>query len=177
MRRLWMHRRFFCPNVACVAMDAAESFHRYLMSRTKSFFLGWIITTLAVLVATEVLRPRIDFGDWRDLLVATLLLGFLNAFVRPIMTFLTFPLMILTLGLFSLVINAVLLLAVSALLGDSKFHVGGFWAAFWGSLIISITTIVLNSLTGTGRSRVKVQRRAQEPPRQSGGGDGPVIDV
>jgi putative membrane protein len=143
------------------------------MSRLKSFLLGWIITTLAVLVAAELVKG-IKYGNWSDLLVATLLLGFLNAFVRPVMMFLTFPLMIVTLGLFSLVINALLLLAVSALMGEGKFHVDGFGAAFWGGLVISLTTIILNSLTGTGRSRVRVKRQSA-PPRSND--DGPVIDV
>lgn len=135
--------------------------------------MGWIITTLAVLVATKIVKG-IDYGHWSDLLVATLLLGFLNAFVRPIMTFLTFPLMIVTLGLFSLVINALLLMAVSGMLGDAKFHVAGFGTAFLGGLVISVTTLLLNSLTGTGRSRVRVERRSQ--PKKDDG-QGPVIDV
>jgi putative membrane protein len=145
------------------------------MSRARSFLLGWIITTLAVLVAAKLVKG-IQYGHWTDLLVATLLLGFLNAFVRPVMMFLTFPLMIVTLGLFSFVINALLLLAVSALMGEGKFHVTGFGAAFWGGLVISVTTIILNSLTGTGRSRVQLQRRSQPPPPRSND-DGPVIDV
>lgn len=147
------------------------------MSRAKSFFLGWIITTLAVLVATEVVKG-IGYRDWPDLLVAALLLGFLNAFVRPIMTVLTLPLMILTLGLFSLVINAFLLLAVSFMLRP-HFTVAGFGPAFWGGLVISLTTMILNSLTGTGRSRVRFERRAPPPPPppQNDDGHGPIIDV
>jgi putative membrane protein len=146
-----------------------------VMSRARSFLLGWIITTLAVLVAAKVVKG-IGYDQPSSLLVATLLLGFLNAFVRPVMMFLTFPLMILTLGLFSLVINALLLLAVSFML-HPHFTVAGFGAAFWGGLIISVTTLILNSLTGTGRSRVQFQRRKEEPPRRSGDDGGPVIDV
>jgi putative membrane protein len=146
-----------------------------LMSRTKSFFLSWIITTLAVLVAAELVKG-IEYHGWTNLLVATLLLGFLNAFVRPVMMFLSLPLMIFTLGLFSLVINALLLLAVSAILGAAKFDVKGFWPAFWGGLVISVTTLLLNSLTGSGRSRVRVERRTP-PPRSNDDGHGPVIDV
>ncbi|MGZ4962576.1 MAG: hypothetical protein ACXWC8_08495, partial [Limisphaerales bacterium] len=63
-------------------------------------------------------------------------------------------------------------------LGDNHFHVQGFGAAFWGGLVISLTTLVLNSLTGTGRSRVRFQRPSEPPPppRRSND-DGPVIDV
>jgi putative membrane protein len=145
------------------------------MSRAKSFFLGWIITTLAVLVAAKIV-PGIGYADRTDLLVATLLLGFLNAFVRPVMMVLTFPLMIVTLGLFTLVINALLLLAVSFLV--KGFTVAGFGAAFWGALVISLTTMILNSLTGTGRSRVRFERRnPPPPPPKTDDGHGPIIDV
>lgn len=145
------------------------------MSRTKSFFLSWIITTLAVLVATRIVTG-INYDRPESLLVATLLLGFLNAVVRPIMMFLTLPLMVLTLGLFTLVINALLLLAVSFLL-QPHFTVTGFAAAFWGGLVISLTTLILNSVTSTGRSRVQVQRRSAPRPPESHDDGPPVIDV
>ena len=149
-----------------------------VMSRAKSFLLGWIITTLAVLVATKIVKGiDYDHDQRSSLFVATLLLSFLNAFVRPVMKFLTFPLLILTLGLFSLVINALLLLAVSFLL-QPHFTVAGFGAAFWGGLVISITTLLLNSLTGTGRSRVGFERRnPPPPPPKNDDSHGPVIDV
>jgi putative membrane protein len=145
--------------------------------KLKLFIQRWIISTVAVLVATVILHGRIEYRTWVDLLVATLLLGFLNSFVRPVLMFLSLPLLIFTLGLFSIVINAVLLLLVSALLG-SHFHVDGFWTAFWGALIIGIVSLILNSLTGSGDSRVRVRRggaRKQEVKQRDD--DGPVIDV
>ena len=131
---------------------------------------------VAVLVATMILDEQIQYGTWVDLVVATLVLGLLNSFLRPLLMLLSLPLLIFTLGLFTIVINAVLLLLVSALLGAKHFHVEGFWAAFWGALIISIVSLLLNSLTGTGDARVSV-RRGKPPAKRDDDQGGPVIDV
>lgn len=139
----------------------------------KLFLQRWLINTLAVLVASYIV-PGISYTKPIDLFVAALILGILNAFIRPILWFLSLPLLLVTLGLFMLVINALLLLLASWLVGESHFHVDGFWSAFWGALIISIVSLVLNSLTGTGNSRISVQR-GKTPPRD--GDSGPVIDV
>jgi putative membrane protein len=144
--------------------------------KLKAFILRWIISTLAVLVATFVLRGRIEYGTPIDLLVATLLLGLLNSFLRPLLMLLSLPLLIFTLGLFTLVINAALLLLVSALLGKDRFNVDGFWSAVLGALIISIVSILLNSLTGTGDARVSV-RRGKRSEKRDDDQSGPVIDV
>jgi putative membrane protein len=145
--------------------------------KLKAFIQRWVISTVAVLVAAFILRDRITYGTWVDLLVATLVLGLLNSFARPLLMLLSLPLLIFTLGLFSIVINAVLLLLVSALLGPEHFHVDGFWAACLGALIISIVSLLLNSLTGTGSARLSVRRGA--PPKKEHDDDkgGPVIDV
>lgn len=142
--------------------------------RLKVFIQRWIISTVAVLVATYVV-PGIKFDRWQDLLVATLVLGLLNSFLRPLLMLLSLPLLIFTLGLFTIVINAVLLLLVSALLGD-HFRVNGFWSAFWGALVISIVSLLLNSITGTGDARVSV-RRGKPPVNRDDDKSGPVIDV
>jgi len=142
--------------------------------KLKEFLQRWLITAVAVLVATHIV-PGIHYDNWQGLLVATLVLGLLNAFIRPILIKLSVLLVILTLGLFVIVINAVLLYFV----GQMKyFHVDTFGAAFWGALIISIVSIVLNSLTGTGGARVTIQRgKRPPPPSKSDTGSGPVIDV
>ena len=142
--------------------------------KLKEFLQRWLITTVAVLVATHVVHG-IHYDTWQGLLVATLVLGLLNAFLRPLLLLLSLPLLIVTLGLFTLVINALLLYLVGQL---KFFHVDSFGAAFWGALVISLVTIILNSLTGTGNARVEVRRN--KPPSQGSGsdrGDGPVIDV
>jgi len=144
--------------------------------KLKAFIQRWIISTVAVLITTFILGDRIQYGNWVDLLVATLLLGLLNSFLRPLLMLLSLPLLIFTLGLFTIVINAALLLIVSALLGREHFHVDGFWSAFWGALIISVVSLLLNSITGTGDARVSVHR-GKPSLKKDDDKDGPVIDV
>jgi len=87
-------------------------------------------------------------GGWAYLLVVALVFGLLNALVRPVLKLLTCPLLILTLGLFTFVINGLILWMTSALSGKLHigFHVAGFWPAFWGALVVSIVSIVLSLL-------------------------------
>lgn len=148
--------------------------------KLKQVIQHWVISTVAVLVATVMLEG-IDYGTWIDLLVATLVLGLLNSFVRPFLMILSLPLLIFTLGLFTIVINGLLLLLVSALLGSEHFRVDGFGTALLGALIISIVSLALNSLTGSGSSRVRFGRAQppQQPPQKKKPDDdgGPVIDV
>jgi len=142
----------------------------------KRFLQGWAINTLAVLVAAALL-PGIDWVKWQDLLLASLLLGVLNAFVRPLLMLVALPLLIFTLGLFMLVINALLLLLVGQIVHG--FTVKTFWWAVLGSIIISLVSLVLNTVTGTGGSRIHVQRGSGQsrPPKRDDDGDGPIIDV
>jgi putative membrane protein len=140
-------------------------------------FLGnWAINTLAVLVAALILRGHIVCGRWSDLLIASALLGILNAFIRPILMFFALPLLIFTLGLFTFVINALMLYGVGWLMGlwGLQFTVDTFWSAFLGALIISIVSVVLNILTGG--ARLTVQHRPP-PSNKSDDDNGPVIDV
>jgi putative membrane protein len=139
------------------------------------FLQSWLINTLAVLVAAIILHGHIHYEKPTDLIIASLLLGILNAFVRPILMLLALPLLIFTLGLFMFVINALLLYLVGALLAP-HFQVDSFGFAFLGALIISIISIALNALTGIGgNTRVTFQRRQRPPPKSDD--DGPVIDV
>ncbi|HEY2328346.1 MAG TPA: phage holin family protein, partial [Verrucomicrobiae bacterium] len=81
------------------------------------FLQSWVINTVAVLVAVIILRNHISYGEkLQNLLIASLLLGILNAFVRPILMLIALPLFIFTLGLFTLVINALLLGLLTLLL-------------------------------------------------------------
>jgi putative membrane protein len=139
----------------------------------KRFLQGWAINTLAVLVAC--LLPGISYGnDVRVLLLASLLLGVFNAVVRPLLMLVALPLLIVTLGLFMLVINALLLLLVGRIVHG--FTVETFWWAVLGSIIISAVSLVMNTLTGTGKSRIHVRRSGprRRPPDD---GNGPIIDV
>ena len=141
----------------------------------KKFVQSWLINTLAVLVAVYMV-PGIRFKDsslWTPF-ITSLVLGILNAFIRPILEFFALPLLIVTLGLFRLVINALLLYCVGLLL-DRYFQVDNFWSAFFGALIISVISLILHSMTGTGKTRIRFEHRRRPP--NSGDGGGPVIDV
>ena len=145
-------------------------------SKLKEFLQRWAITTVAVLVAAHSVKGiHYDKENWLSLLVATLVLGLLNAFLRPLLMFLSLPLVIVTLGLFTLVINAILLYLVGQII--QGFHVDSFRAAFWGGLVISLVSLLLNSLTGSGNTRVRFLRGKPRPPSDRSGGGGPVIDV
>jgi putative membrane protein len=139
----------------------------------KKFLQSWLINTLAVLVAVYLVKG-LHYDRPLDVAIAALILGILNSVIRPFLIFLAFPLVLVTLGLFMLVINAGLLYFVGWLL-QPHFYVQNFRSAFWGAVIISIVSLVLNSLTGTGNSRIKVHRHRGPPSRSDGGG--PVIDI
>jgi putative membrane protein len=145
-----------------------------MLSKLKHFIRSWVINTLAVLIAVYIV-PGIHYGKLLDLLVASLLLGVLNAFLRPILVLMALPLLVFSLGLFLLVINALLLYFVGFLL-RGHFYVDSFWAAFWGALIIGFISLILNSLTRRGSSRI-LFHRGPPPGPDRGGGGGPVIDV
>ena len=110
------------------------------------FFFRWAINAVALYVAVLVV-PGIDLrGSWTDVLWLALIIGLLNALVRPLLKFLTCPLIILTLGLFTIVINTIMLLLTSRI--AQGFGIGlsvdGFWTAVFGSLVISIVSIVMS---------------------------------
>jgi putative membrane protein len=107
-----------------------------------AFVIRWLVTTIAVLVAAHLV-PGIGYDGWGALLGASLLLGIINAFVRPILLLLSLPFIIVTMGLFIFVINALLLLLVSKMV--PAFHVAGFWSAFFGAIIISLVSWILSS--------------------------------
>ena len=140
----------------------------------KGFLKRWIIGTVAVLVAERIV-PGISYERWDDLFIATLILGILNSMLRPMLMLLSLPLLILTLGLFTLVINAGLLYFVNLLLPG--FEVKDFWHSLFGAFIISAVTLFLNSITGSGIARVEVHRGHRQPRGPKDGGNGPVIDV
>jgi putative membrane protein len=112
--------------------------------------LRWIISALALFVAAWLVPGiRVDEGGWVAYAVMAVVLGLVNALVRPVLKILSCPLIILTLGLFVLVINAVTLLLASSIavnwLGIG-FYVDGFWPALWGGIIVSVVTVVLSQV-------------------------------
>jgi len=108
------------------------------------FLKRWLITTIGVLIAARIV-PGIIYETIGWLVLASLLLGIFNAVLRPILTILTLPIVILTLGFFMLVINALLLELVGNVL-QPHFQVAGFGSAFWGSLVIGIVSFFANRL-------------------------------
>lgn len=158
-------------------MQAAQSDSQ---RRWLPFLKRWAVTTLGVVVAATLVRG-IDYSSFGALLAASLLLGALNAFLKPAMLVLALPLLVFSLGIFVLFINAFLLFLVGQLMGGG-FRVETFGAAFWGGLVISLVSITVNLLTGGGGS-FRIQRRQPRPSHDDGRppdgppDDGPVIDV
>lgn len=138
----------------------------------KSFVRSWLINAVGVLIAAEMVKG-IDFTP-KGLILATLVLGILNAVVRPILIILSLPLMLLSMGFFLLIINALLLWWVGSFFKD--FHVASFGSAFWGALIISIVSMLLNYFWKTPDNNRRSSPPPPPPPR-SDDGQGPIIDV
>jgi putative membrane protein len=119
----------------------------------RHFIFRWFVTAFAVFVAAPIVG--IDYGGSIGcLLGAALLLGIVNAFVRPILLFLSFPLILVTLGFFILLINALLLKFVSEIVPCFKVH--GFWSAVFGALIISFVSWMLSAFFRGSDGRVHV---------------------
>src|SRR5947208_14490140 len=106
----------------------------------RHFVFRWIITTVAVMV-TPAFVNGIRYDTAGALIGAALLLGILNAFVRPVLLILSAPLILVTLGFFILILNGLLLLVVPSVVVG--FHVDHFWSAFWGAIVISIVSWIL----------------------------------
>jgi len=123
-------------------------------------FIGWLATNAVALAAAVLIFDGIGFGDstgwdqvtdnvWALLFVA-LILGIVNSFVSPIIKFLSIPFIVITLGLFLLVINALMLLFTEWLVNlfDIDFFVDGFWNAVGGAIVITVVTWVVEMLFG-----------------------------
>jgi len=112
------------------------------------FILRLLVNAAALWVATTIV-PGVTFaGGWVPFLGVACVFGVVNAFIRPVAKVLTFPIIILTLGIFALVVNGLMLWLTSSLsegLGLG-FHVSGFWAAFWGALVVSFVSTILSML-------------------------------
>src|SRR5438067_13413479 len=108
----------------------------------KHFVFRWVVTTVAVMVASSVIHG-IRYDTVAALIGASLLLGILNAFVRPLLLILSAPLILVTLGFFILVLNGLLLLVVPSVV--TGFHVDTFGSAFWGAIVISIVSWILSA--------------------------------
>jgi putative membrane protein len=119
-----------------------------------SFLIRLLVNAAALWAATELVSGvRYTDRGWLPFLGVALVFGFVNAFIRPVAKILTFPLIILTLGIFALVVNGLMLWLTSSL-SDALglgFHVDGFWAAFWGAIVVSIISTVLSMMVTDGQ--------------------------
>ncbi len=110
----------------------------------------WVVASLALFAAAWLVPGiYVDGSGWVVYAVMAVILGLINAIVRPLLKLLTCPFILLTLGLFVLIINGITLWLASAIAinwFDVGFYVDGFWSAFLGALIISIVTVVLSAL-------------------------------
>jgi len=127
-----------------------------MFSGLLRFLTFWGVNTLSLWVADE-LFSGIAFQTMQSLFIAGLLLGVVNAFVKPLLVLLTLPLSVVTLGFFVLVINALMLLFVAWLVPG--FVVSGFWSGFFVALFVSLLSFVVNSLIGANRVVVRSHNR------------------
>ena len=106
--------------------------------------IHWVISAVAILISAYLL-PGVIIGGFFSALVLAVILGAINAFLRPILFVLTLPITILTLGLFMFVLNALLIMLASAI--TPGFEVASFWSALFFSLILSIVSSILHYVT------------------------------
>ena len=110
----------------------------------KRFLLRWFINSISLLLVVHIVSG-ISISSWLTAIAAALVLGLLNAFVRPLLIFLTLPVNILTLGLFTLIINGFMFYLAALLVHG--FVIAGYWNAFLGALVFSIISFLLSLLT------------------------------
>ena len=111
------------------------------------FLLQWVVSSLAIVI-TAYLLPGVAVEGFFAALVTALILGLINAIIRPILILLTLPLTILTLGLFTLVINALLIMLAAAIVPG--FEVNGFWWALLFGIVLAIVNFALGPLVKRG---------------------------
>ena len=126
------------------------------------FLMRIVVTAIALWAATRLVSGITFHGSWIGLAGVALVFGLLNSIVRPVLSFLAFPILIITLGLFTFVLNAVMLLFTSALSSSFgiDFHVAGFWAAFWGAIVVSVVSFLLSMFLPDGERRREDVREA-----------------
>jgi putative membrane protein len=110
-----------------------------------NFVAKILVSALAVFIVAHI-SPGIKIDGYLSAILVAIVLAFLNAIVKPVLTILTIPVTVFTLGCFLLAINAIIILLAGKMVSD--FHVRGFWSALLFSLILSAITGILNSLFG-----------------------------
>src|SRR5436189_4732410 len=118
----------------------------------KAFIIRWLCTTLAVAVAAWITGAH--YTEAWQLFAVALLLGFVNAFVRPVLLLLSLPFIIVTLGFFILIVNTLIFWLAGGLVPG--FHVDGFWNAFFGSIVVSIVSWALSGFVRRPNGEIRV---------------------
>ena len=135
----------------------------------------WIVLAIGVLASAHLV-PGIGYNRFSSLFVVVVLLSLLNTFLKPLLLLFTLPFIVLTLGLGVLFINAFLFLIAGTLVDG--FTVAGFGSAFFGGLIISILTILMNSLfSKPGNRQVQVRKSGKPSQSRFRGKDDDIIDI
>ena len=120
-----------------------------------NFLLRLLVNAAALYIATRIVDGVHFEGDWLTLFTVALIFGVVNAIIKPVTKFVTFPLIILRLGLFLLVINGLMLVLTSRISGwfDLGFTVSGFRAAFLGALVVSVINALAGLVIGDSKKR------------------------
>jgi putative membrane protein len=119
------------------------------------FLLRIMINALSIAMAVKVVNGITFTGEWWKMIIIGAVFGIVNAIIKPLLTLFTLPLIILTLGFFTLIINSVMLAITAGLSGPLSLglQINGFWAAFKGALIVSIVSMLLSWLTGLKKNK------------------------
>ena len=112
-----------------------------------------MINALSIVAAVKLIDGITFSGEWWKMIMIGAIFGLINSLIKPIVMFFTFPFIIFTLGLFTLIINTLMLLLTASLSSSLNLglQINGFWPAFWGALIVSIVSMLLSWITGAKR--------------------------
>ena len=132
------------------ASFSGDADQRVEEKKVKQLIIKWIVNSTALLVVAHVVSG-VTLDNWMTIFAAAVVLGLLNAFLRPVLIFLTLPVTVLTLGIFTLFINAFLFYLAAHMVRG--FHVAGFGQAFIAAFVFSIVSFLLSLFIGTNGSR------------------------
>ncbi|HSW63650.1 MAG TPA: phage holin family protein [Dissulfurispiraceae bacterium] len=118
-----------------------------------NFILHIMINALAIAAAVRLVNGIEFTGEWWKIIIVGLVFGVINTLIKPVVTFFSLPLIVLTLGIFTIVVNALMLMLTAYLSNplDLGFSIAGFWPACWGAIIVSIISILLSWISGAKR--------------------------
>jgi len=114
-----------------------------MLDNIMAFLAHWGVTSLSLWIASLMFHG-ISFSSKKSLFISALLLGLVNAVVKPVIIILTIPLTLITFGFFLLVINALMMMLVSALVPG--FRISGFWTAFFASIVVTVVSLFIGTM-------------------------------